>query len=721
MFNDQITQMYADTMTRMVKRVYPNLSDSEIENALKYSIDKRYMPIVAQVDNNYTKKQTDIYLRDLTNYILDREPIVTAWGVMFKKHGTVPNPLSDMIKLFMDQRGIHKDMMFQYPKGSAEFAKYYMFQILDKLDANATYGVLSNSSCLLYNLYVAASITAQGRELISTATMFFEMFLTNGVKFASLDEILTFIDNVVSETPERKFSDSDILDRNITVEECFAKIVYSTGDFRYGNIKWIPDETDLDIIWLTLNRLTQEDINRLYYKNNLFSFMDNKAMTKAVLYILEKLDKPYLNPNDVPDEIKVELDAFQDLLAEYVYYHHQILDKVDRNKGMVKNVCVISDTDSAIVCLDGWYRYILEKVKEANVDLNVAKTYVNAFKYIDGDSEYMRAFDCDSLIDIDYDFYNDDIIEVQRSIRPFEIIPQDNLRYSIINIISYVCGNLANDYLERFTKLGHSYSENKKCLIYLKNEFLFKRAMLTDVKKHYATIQEIQEGNMIPKEEALDLKGLDIKKSTISDRATEEMEKILYEDILNTPLIDQLKVIKSLAILEKKIFQSIQAGDKDFYKPAAIKSLSSYDDPMRIQGVKAAYIWNKIKDDDLEAIDLSARNNVDIIKVNINVDNVEKIKNTYPDTYNKIVDVLLDRELMKLDGYTSDGYEFGKRNSGEITAIAIPQDVKPPEWILEFVNYTEIINNNLANFPVESVGIYRGGNNKVNYTNIIRI
>lgn len=65
--------------------------------------------------------------------------------------------------------------------------------------------------------------------------------------------------------------------------------------------------------------------------------------------------------------------------------------------------------------------------------------------------------------------------------------------------------------------------------------------------------------------------------------------------------------------------------------------------------------------------------------------------------------------------------DSGRKTSGEISAIALPINVKPPKWLLEFVDYKQIINSNLANFPIESVGIYRGGKNSVNYTNIVRI
>src|SRR5699024_6740046 len=100
--------------------------------------------------------------------------------------------------------------------------------------------------------------------------------------------------------------------------------------------------------------------------------------------------------------------------------------------------------------------------------------------------------------ELDYDFYNDKIVEMKRLIDIVTIIPQDGLRYSIINIMSHICGVLANEYMEQYTKNAHSYDENRKCLIISKNEFLFKRVLLTNKKKFYATKQEIQEGNMIP-------------------------------------------------------------------------------------------------------------------------------------------------------------------------------------------------------------------------------
>ena len=710
---DTIDKIYKSEIKSATSLLF-SLPDSIAEGALNYSISKRALQTPVVVDNNYTKKSANIMLQDLTNWILQKEPILTAWGVMFKKKGTVPNPLGNMIRGFMDARDINKGHMFEYPKGSEMFSHYNMLQILDKLDANATYGVLSNSSSLLYNLYVAASITTEGRALISSAIMFFESFLSNSVKFGSLEEIITFINNVVKERPERQFIDDMLLDRNISREECFAKLVYTIGDFRYGKVKWVPDEEDLDIIWRMLNNLDQEDINRLYYKNNLYAFIDNRAVSNAFIRILCTLNEPFLNPNKPPEEISIELDTLQDILSEYVYYHHQVIDAIDRNVNMIKNVTCISDTDSAIVCFDGFYRYMLEKIEK--VPMKIKKITVNAFKYCNGDVDYIDAFGYLEPEE-DFDFLNDEIIQTYRTARAFDVIPQDGLRHSIINIIAYICGNLVNDYILRFCKNSNAWVEGEKCQMYLKNEFLFKRALLTMNKKNYASKQELQEGHEVPEEESLDIKGLPIKKSTLNKSTQEELQRILYDDILNTPDIDQLRIIKDLAILEKKIYQSLASGEKNFYKPLSIKSQSSYDDPMRIQGIKASVIWNKVRDDALPALDLTQRNAIDVVKVNITPENIYKIKETYPETFDKFQALFEDTTIFPyklVDNCTSSRVLL-------ITSIAIPKDTAVPKWVLEFIDYTTIINDNLCNFPLESVGISKMGSDSNNYTNIIQI
>lgn len=171
---------------------------------------------------------------------------------------------------------------------------------------------------------------------------------------------------------------------------------------------------------------------------------------------------------------------------------------------------------------------------------------------------------------------------------------------------------------------------------------------------------------------------------------------------MNVESIDPIAVLRDLAKEEKKIYQSIQNGEKKFFKPLKVKSLSAYENPMRIQGIVASQAYNALHEPGTEALDMSIRNSIDVAKVDITPKNIDRIKDSHPYVYEKAI------ELMKQKEYATG-----------ISAIAIPLNEPVPEWILPFVNYDEIINNNLKGFPIESIGLFRGGPNN-NSTNIIQ-
>ena len=180
--------------------------------------------------------------------------------------------------------------------------------MVDKIDVNGLYGTLGMYKSLIYNRNVATSITAQGRLYISTAGMFFEQFLANNVKFNSLDEVVVFIKHIQSERSNRKYDDREILSRWISREELFAKLVLDCG------YNWIPNEEELDIIWKLTGDIDQEDRNRIYYKNNLYDFLENISMQKSIRYMMSILQTPFLTPSEIPEELIAPLQEFTNIL-----------------------------------------------------------------------------------------------------------------------------------------------------------------------------------------------------------------------------------------------------------------------------------------------------------------------------------------------------------------------------------------------------------------------
>lgn len=276
--------------------------------------------------------------------------------------------------------------------------------------------------------------------------------------------------------------------------------------------------------------------------------------------------------------------------------------------------------------------------------------------------------------------------------------------------------------------------------------------MVPHAKKNYASLIETQEGNRVPEDEQLDVKGIEaIHKSSKPLSTRKALKKILLEDILKTPVIDQLKFIKDIAIFEKQIIESVRSGSKEFYKPATIKSMSAYDDPLRIQGIKASIAWNMIKPSELEGINLEERNAVDIAKVKINKAVADKIKDSFPDIYQNIIDALNDetfKEYVNISKKTNKKFDelvakikandpetcnmykieieageikLKKLVGASINAVALPLDVNLPEWLEPFIDYDSIIADNLNGFPYESIGIQRLEKNSISYSNIVQL
>lgn len=132
----EIIKRYKDIACRMLQHSFPHLQASEIELAVDYSIITRMKNGKAIIDNNYKNMQIDTTLLELSEYIVKREPIITPYGVMFRKHEEGPNPIAKLLESFIEGRKVFKKEMFKHPKGSEMFEKYNLLQLLAKVDAN---------------------------------------------------------------------------------------------------------------------------------------------------------------------------------------------------------------------------------------------------------------------------------------------------------------------------------------------------------------------------------------------------------------------------------------------------------------------------------------------------------------------------------------------------------------------------------------------------------
>jgi len=515
--------------------------------------------------------------------------------------------------------------------------------------------------------------------------------------------------------------------------------------------KYIPTEQDMDVVYKIIQNCNQIELNRLFYKNNIYSFMDLPVARDLMVKIITQMQTPYIEPAAPPEEIKDYLNELRDLLVEYVFYCHQYMDRMIRNKEMVKTISIVSDTDSSFVSLDAWYNYnmtylkdydcpiihqqidvykYLEKEKKSDdywwkdketpewynaIDKNLAIKYLSRDEF--GDIEDTSELQAIEYLDNkkDYDFYNEEIIEQKRAVDVTKIIPQDNMKFALINIMCYILSTIINLYMIDFTKQSGSYRSDSLCKINMKNEFYMSRIMLTDVKKNYASLQILQEGNYLG-DGVVDCKGIPCLTKSVTSKDTQKaLRKILLEDILTGDTVDQLRLIKDIAILEKTIYNDLKSGSKKYYKPAVIKSMDNYEEPTRIQGVKAAMAWNHIRCD-LPGFDLNDRNPLDVIKVDINQSNLRSIAEEYPEQYQKLSELIDPNCSIVLEGRRIKDVFKGK-----LDTIGLPKDIVIPEWLKPFIDYNQIIDDNIGGFPLQSCAIGQFGSKKANYSNVVKL
>ena len=143
---------YKREMMRMLPLYYPTLKKSEIESALDFAIAKRFKDAGCSLYNNYKEQTMDTTLYKLTKYIESKKPIVTAFGVLFMRHGEVVNPIYDFIEELAQIRVMYKDKMFEcMEKGDYEGEKNYnLLQLLAKVDLNSSTGPQGRESLCVY-------------------------------------------------------------------------------------------------------------------------------------------------------------------------------------------------------------------------------------------------------------------------------------------------------------------------------------------------------------------------------------------------------------------------------------------------------------------------------------------------------------------------------------------------------------------------------------------
>ena len=658
-------------MSKLLKMKYGNkYSKTEINDKLDGIIKTHLNDRHVSVFNNYTDASTRTTILGLTDFIESNKIIITGGGCLFMPHNTKPNILIEFILEIMKRRKDAKKMRKNFDKGSDGWLKWDIAQLLNKLVINSLYGCMGYPGFLLYNVFTAEAITAQGRHIITTAINMVEGFLGAAFYYVDENELSHYLYNIHEEY--KRYGDLDVSSFGVTdyLPLAYDKLInmskFTMSDKQKNNL--------LDM----LTGKPQGELALIYYKNNLLEFSRLDIVKAKFKYIIENNGLLSFCEMDLlkDDEMRKVTKDIWDLYEVFVLYNYPVNDRIRKAMYLPKTRALYTDTDSVFVSVYHLVDYVKNDVLHGNnpmaSDNDLTFTSVNLM-----------------LI-----FIN---IAIDRALKT-------------------LCSS-TNIEPEYGLKLG------------MKNEFYLKRILFMEKKKRYISLSVLQEGQLLGGGKGKpEIKGIEFIKSNTKPYLREFYTKLATEEILETENISPNRIFKKMAQLKSDIEYGMSHGDSKFYKQSKVKTPENYKNPFSTQGITAVMLWNAICPD--KQIELPADVNIVPIK-SLKQDkpkddtkvaefdpcknkNIAEIAENYPEVYERLC-----KEI-----YSNPNPLIRYMN---MSSIALPKntDIDIPQYIFDLINYDDIVTNSIQLFlPVmESLGIHSVPTtaNTSHMTNIIQL
>lgn len=679
-----LKEKWVSRMTEAMCLRNPEMSKREIREFVEKKYEECYTDHKVQIHNSYENTIYHTTLGETVDWIQSFKPLIAESGVFFYPKHLKRNLNVEIIReAMLDARTIHKKEKFAAIEAGDMFTARTkdIQQNNDKIAANSGYGAEGQPSSFLFNMNSAMSVTASGRGQLSTAIQTIENFMSDNVKFFSMDEFYNHILNIIHEKGQWKYDAVRSVSGEIPSKEVWVK--------RFERKFLHPSFCDMESLEQTYDSLSDELRVRTYYKCNLVEFLKNmkptmklqKMLVTPITFKKSKKVNQFVDPNEVPDSWKEQMTEFTQLVLEFVGYRYGQFRYEDRAKYQKRSSVPISDTDS-LFCIMGGVAYKIED------------TILPRRLYRKGDKDKKKYY-----------------------------------HLAVINVLSCLCSAMIRQTLDHYLDKVHVAKEDQG-FINMKNEFHYARLIVTYAKKSYIGLLLRQESHVFEKPK-LDVKGISFFKST----ASKETSAFIYDKILINRLLDPPEgrislqdTYRDIIKFQDGISENIQNGDMGFMKPVKVKSPDAYANPMRIGAYKGAYAWNYIVGEQGPKVTFPAIGTQ--VKVTLrNKQDAAKLE-PWPNIYRRVID-LFDRDPEFGDIQTIDpktGKEKVVKGKG-VNSLVLPEDMDEiPDWVLAIVNTETIVNDNMQLFAqlMRPLGLSRGSSSKNGtktkyYTNIIRI
>jgi hypothetical protein len=597
-FDSPTIKKYIESSKAIFRSANGREMTSDEELILKKEIKKYYKPKEILWRNSYRKTSKEANLLSVIDFIEDTNPIVTGNGTLFKREDLGgKNITGSFVGFILKTRKEFKELMFiaQDAKNEEEEDFYDMRQKVFKVLANAYYGSIGMKAFIFHDEYCAPAVTASGESIITSLIQKFEQFLGDNWDFESWGDIFDFIDKSLIKEP---IYECDFIETEITDKIIIKRLV---GKLKSYGKSANDDKFFMEKLKSSIRRLDTEQKTRLFFRNNLFAFLNEEVCLDLIADALSFTISSG-NKDDIKDENLLEiLNALYDLLNDFVIMPTCYERRTEFCMEKTKTTILLTDTDSTFANVSSFSRHVSSNF---DIDLKVKER-----------------------------------------------------RITVCNIAIFLLGEISKRILYDWATSAN-LEEDKKEILNLKNEFLYSRIMLTKNKKNYAGVIISKEGKLLdpPKD---DIKGLDIKKVKTNISTRNYFQKILKDDILSCDVIDPKAVIEKFIEYEKLVRDSLERFETNFLTPSKFGNPDSYVNAYKMMQVRCSLIWNELNPENTilpaEYIDVAktkANTEEDfdrIVKENLDyfsdedLETLEKVKNY----------VFHGHEEMKHFGFTS--------------------------------------------------------------------
>lgn len=298
---------YLESVVWALMKKKPELSKEKATELAREYILKNAKPIEVKVDGS------PISLDSLDRTIIKNGLIVSSYGTLFEPQRVRTNYIALMLDDLKKLRKVEKNLKFEYMgKDKIKSNKHDTNQKTYKVMANSYFGITGLRSSHVYHPYIGPSITYSGASVVTTSAIAIESFIGGKIFFMNINEIQAYIFNICNEN--YKHYDDISINLMINPKDVLDRLV--------GFVEEDYTEDEYNKILDFLDKLEQNELNKIYFKNNLFGLLDHTNVYQKYFKDLLGLED-FLDPNEPPERIKEDLDYLYSLLKDFVIYDYQ--------------------------------------------------------------------------------------------------------------------------------------------------------------------------------------------------------------------------------------------------------------------------------------------------------------------------------------------------------------------------------------------------------------